>query len=329
MKNPKADLEQLHAFYQSFQSQHPNVHRDFREAIEDVLSDVGLTFDRVSVRLKSWPSLRTKARKRNKDGSLVYPDPIHDIHDLLGVRVTTLHSTEIPNIIDAFHERFKVLRSVDKAEQTRISGDFGYGSHHLLLQIDQGVPELSDYEGFIFEVQIRTVLQHAWAEFEHDIRYKRHSGALDPRVDRAFTLAAGLIELADAQFDLIADIEQPSGNSPSDIELSAEKLPGILALFLSTKVPQSRLEDYQFLEELLSAHGINTVGELKALVDTVGVDHLAKKLGYRFTPGHVRVVDDLLLRHFGLEHIEKTSHLGNRPNLRQRKLRQRFKGLSD
>jgi ppGpp synthetase/RelA/SpoT-type nucleotidyltranferase len=55
-------------------------------------------------------------------------------------------------------------------------------------------------------VQIRTVLQHAWAEFEHDIRYKgtipdEHA----PDLDRRFTLAAGLLELADREFSTIRD----------------------------------------------------------------------------------------------------------------------------
>ena len=53
---------------------------------------------------------------------------------------------------------------------------------------------------------MRTVLQHAWAEFEHDIRYKSPDGVIDPRIDRAFALAAGLIELADQQFDQVAAI---------------------------------------------------------------------------------------------------------------------------
>ena len=53
-------------------------------------------------------------------------------------------------------------------------------------------------------VQIRTVLQHAWAEFEHDIRYKGvvpDEHAFD--LDRRFTLAAGLLGLADREFSAI------------------------------------------------------------------------------------------------------------------------------
>ena len=65
-------------------------------------------------------------------------------------------------------------------------------------------------------MQIRTVLQHAWAEFEHDIRYKRSGEAPDPQIDRAFTLAAGLIELADQQFSAIRDRHRDELTSPAD-----------------------------------------------------------------------------------------------------------------
>ena len=190
------NLQQLHQRYQEFCTRYPNAAADFLGAIEDVLSDAGLTYDHVTARVKEWRSLRSKSRKRRPDGMLMYPHPWQDIHDLIGVRVTTYHSTEIPRIIEALTEVFEVRRSVDKTAQTRVSGSFGYGSHHLILRVPPArvAPVLQAYAGREFEVQIRTVLQHAWAEFEHDIRYKRrgNTGKLAPEVDRAFTLAAGV-----------------------------------------------------------------------------------------------------------------------------------------
>ena len=62
---------------------------------------------------------------------------------------------------------------------------------------------------------MRTVLQHAWAEFEHDIRYKGTIPDEHARdFDRRFTLAAGLLELADQEFSTIRDRLQASA-SPS------------------------------------------------------------------------------------------------------------------
>ena len=93
--------------------------------------------------------------------------------------------------------------------ETARAGRFGYASRHLLVSVDASRTVPAAYESLrrrSASVQIRTVLQHAWAEFEHDIRYKgtvpeEHAHDLD----RRFTLAAGLIELADREFSAIRD----------------------------------------------------------------------------------------------------------------------------
>ncbi|MBH5298059.1 GTP pyrophosphokinase family protein [Corynebacterium ulcerans] len=325
---PNKFISKLSARYREFTDQHPHAEADFREAFEEVLADAGLTYDRVSVRLKEWQSLRTKARKKKPNGHLIYPDPWVDIHDVIGVRITTLHSTEIPQIIEALADVFIVLRSVDKAAQTKVSGSFGYGSHHLILEVDHRIEDLASYHGFVFEVQIRTVLQHAWAEFEHDVRYKR-SGGLDPQVDRAFTLAAGLIELADQQFDQIAAIQDPGHHHSTDldVELSAETLPGVIAMLVGNRFPQSRIEDYRWLEELLFAHGITTATKLRDLLNDADIDAVRRALNYQFQPGQVRIIDDLLLRRYHDEHINATGKSGKYPRQRGPRLRKRLHAM--
>ena len=325
------NLQQLHQRYQEFCTRYPNAAADFLGAIEDVLSDAGLTYDHVTARVKEWRSLRSKSRKRRPDGTLMYPHPWQDIHDLIGVRVTTYHSTEIPRIIEALTEVFEVRRSVDKTAQTRVSGSFGYGSHHLILRVPPSrvTPALQAYVGREFEVQIRTVLQHAWAEFEHDIRYKRrgNTGKLAPEVDRAFTLAAGLIELADQQFDLIAAQQSATDTTAPidlDVKFTAETLPGIIALLHGNTIPQSRLEHYHWLEELLHAHGLTTVAQLTELMSPANLEQVKTALHYTFQPGQVRIIDDLLLAAFGEEHIAKTGTTGKFPAQRPARLRHRL-----
>ena len=95
------------------------------------------------------------------------------------------------------------------------------------------------------QVQIRTVLQHAWAEFEHDIRYK---GTIPdehvPDFDRRFTLAAGLLELADREFSTIRDRLRTgmTGPSPEPQDDDPRISPRELAAFLpgSTPMPAGR-----------------------------------------------------------------------------------------
>ena len=307
---------------------HPKAEEDFGAAVEDLLADAGVTFDRVVARVKDWSSLKKKAYKKGPDGEWIYPEPWADIHDLVGVRVTVFHSTEIPVAIGALQQSFRVERSVDKTAEMRISGGFGYGSHHLILTVDENssdIEELSDYQGTSFEVQVRTVLQHAWAEFEHDVRYKRGIDVVDPRVDRAFTLAAGLIELADQQFDQIAALQFTDRSPADDVELTAETLPGVLAMLLGNRFPRSRSENYRFLMEILAADGVTTVAELDSLLDDVDIEAVRGALRYRFHPGQIRLIDDLLLRRYGQDHINRTGEIGQRPTSRPGHLARRLK----
>ncbi|MDO5075890.1 GTP pyrophosphokinase family protein [Corynebacterium sp.] len=320
-------IARLDARYHEFVAKHPAAAADFREAVEDLLVDSGVTYDRVTTRVKEWRSLHAKAQKRSPEGTPSYPDPWHDIHDIIGVRVTTYHSTEIPAVVSVLQDSFHVIRSVDKAAETRISGGFGYGSHHVVIKVPENHQELADYRGMVFEVQVRTVLQHAWAEFEHDIRYKNPGGSMDPRIDRAFTLAAGLIELADQQFDQIAAIQgAPPTAQADDVALSAETLPGVLSVLIGNRFARSKSESYRWLEEILAANGITTVAQLKQLLNDVDVSKIEHAMRYRFKPGHVRIIDDALLRKFGNEHIKRTTK-GRRGAARATRLRDRLQTM--
>ncbi|WP_018024675.1 GTP pyrophosphokinase [Corynebacterium ulceribovis] len=336
-------IPELRRHFEEFHKAHPAAATNIEEALSELLSDAGVSYDRVSCRVKSWRSLRAKAVRQELAGEprWSYPDPWHDIHDIIGARVTTFHSTAIPTVIDVLSDALEILETEDKTTQTRVSGEFGYGSHHLIARIPTPAPPgLEGYEDSTLEVQIRTVLQHAWAEFEHDIRYKADprkvdlDSVADARIDRAFTLAAGLIELADQQFDQIAAVldERSPDTSIStgadDVDIVAEDLPGMLTLMLGPRFPRSRADQYPWIKQLLTANDVQTVGQLRELTTPENVADVIDATGYSFTPGHARVVDDLLLQQFGDQHIAATAELGRsaqRKNVLKSRLKQRLK----
>ncbi|TMR94372.1 GTP pyrophosphokinase [Nonomuraea basaltis] len=84
---------------------------------------------------------------------------------------------------------------------------FGYLSLHYVASLDTRRAELAEYKRFAnngFEIQIRSILQHAWAEIEHDLGYKSRLG-VPSTTRRRFSRLAGLLELADAEFVSIRD----------------------------------------------------------------------------------------------------------------------------
>lgn len=317
----------LGATYHEWLRANPSLVSDFRGVIEEILVDAGVSFDRVAARVKTWRSLKSKAMQRLDDGSFRYPSPWTDIKDIVGIRITTYFSADIPVVLDVLGKQFTVLKSVDKTAETRISGGFGYGSHHLIVQVPDTSDYLAAYHGVTFEVQVRTVLQHAWAEFEHDIRYKG-ADAHDPRIDRAFTLAAGLIELADQQFDQIARIQGEAPLASDEVDLTAETLPGVLAMLVGNRFPRSRSDYYSWLEEILAVNGITTVRELRDLLDDSDINAVESALNYPFVPGQVRIIDDLLLRRFGPLHIERTHASGHHPAQREARLKKRLAAMT-
>ena len=183
----------------------------------------------------------------------------------------------------------------------------------VLLDLEPGSPvaqEHPDLVGHRLSVQIRTVLQHAWAEFEHDIRYKGDIPVEQaPGLDRRFTLAAGLLELADKEFSRIRDTlqagmgDQRTATTDDDPRLSAQEL----AAFLAGWYPDagwSRTDHYTWIAGLLLELGITSLAELGGVLAGVDSAALNEQMGYKYPPGAVRRLDDALLASFGERYLE-------------------------
>lgn len=302
--------------YEAWLQSHPNAAADLRAEITAALDDTGLSYDQVSVRIKSRHSFLEKLRNP------AYPDyrDFDSAYDILGARVTTYHSSDIAQLLAVIRGLFDVQRVVDKTAQTAAAGSFGYSSQHVIIRSES-------LGGMLVEIQLRTVLQHAWAEFEHDIRYKNTQLSNHPQVDRAFTLAAGLIELADQQFDHIAAIVAEEVKDSEGMEIAAETLPAELSRLLGPEYPTSNVQYYSWGANMLAANGITTYGELRDLVTPAAVAELNEAMGYPYRPGQVRFLDDLLLFTYGRDHIRRTKDIGENTQTRPGRLGRRWQRL--
>jgi putative GTP pyrophosphokinase len=169
------------------------------------------------------------------------------------------------------------------------------------------------------------VLQHAWAEFEHAIRYK---GTIPeeqaPDLDRRFTLAAGLLELADREFTAIRDRlqasvtdQRPAEADVTDPRISAEDL----ATFLAGQYADagwSRPDHYAWISGLLLELGIVSLDELAGLLSSVDGASINARMGYRYPAGAVRRLDDALLAVFGNRYLELHGNAHRVPLLQTR-----------
>jgi predicted RNase H-like nuclease/ppGpp synthetase/RelA/SpoT-type nucleotidyltranferase len=303
----------------------------FVQLVTSILDDAGINYLSVSGRAKSVASFAAKAA-RTEEGRLTFTDPLRQITDQIGVRVITYVLSDVQAVVDLLGDQVVVHDDRDMGRETASEGRFGYASRHLLVGLDAARENQPGYEllqGRQAQVQIRTVLQHAWAEFEHDIRYK---GTIPdehvPDFDRRFTLAAGLLELADREFSTIRDRLHSgmTGPSPESRDDDPRISPRELAAFLAGQYADagwSRTEHYAWISGLLLELGITSLAELGDTLRRLDAEAITRRMGYRYPPGAVRRLDDALLWVYG------DSYVGLRGNAdRAAALRARLEKMS-
>lgn len=143
------------------------------------------------------------------------------------------------------------------------------------------LPEFAPYEGLTFEIQVRTVLQHAWAEIEHDRSYK-FSGVLPTPIQRRLNLLAGVLEIVDREFVVLAneidryadEVAQKTRAGNLDVEINSTSIQQYLMLKIhelkTIKIELTKdvdLFEVSILE--LRDFGIQTLEELDSLVARV------------------------------------------------------------
>ena len=131
----------------------------------------------------------------------------NDLTDLVGLRIITLFADDVDRVASLLSGLFRVDESdIEDKRSDLAATQFGYLSLHYLCRLPDALCEGQDPRAgrLRFEVQIRSALQHVWAEIEHDTGYKV---AIEcPREwRRSFSRVAGLLELADAEFARIRD----------------------------------------------------------------------------------------------------------------------------
>jgi len=302
----------------SYAAGHPDLVLAGAEALElvtSLLDEAGINYLTVSGRTKSVASFAEKA-VRSVDGVRLYTDPLREIGDQLGVRVITYVRDDVDAVAELLADQVVVNDDRDLGHETASEGRFGYASRHLQICLDAarvGQPAYAHLAGRNVQVQIRTVLQHAWAEFEHDIRYKGTVPAEHAHdFDRRFTLAAGLLELADQEFATIRDRLRGPVTSGEHLEtvdpgddprLDAREL----AAFLAGQYADagwSRADHYAWVSGLLLELGITSLDELGDVLRATDETVIRERMDYRYPPGAVRRLDDALLATYGSTYVD-------------------------
>jgi len=102
-------------------------------------------------------------------------------------------------VLKVVKKEFRVYELLEKHKH------FGYRANHYIISLDTKRTSLNEYKRFYglkCEVQVKTLLQHAWAEIEHDIGYKPGQDTAWERseIRKDFSKNAQLLGQADKNF---------------------------------------------------------------------------------------------------------------------------------
>ena len=171
------------------------------EKLREFFDEAGIIVAAVEHRVKAEKSLAGKLQLKGDK----YKD-IFDITDVVGLRVITFYIDDVDKVASIVERLFEIdwENSIDKRKIHEIDS-FGYLSLHYICRVPESAysdPEHPEINKIRFEVQMRTVLQHAWANMNHDTGYK--SGVEIPLIyKRNMSRLAGMLELIDDEFSRI------------------------------------------------------------------------------------------------------------------------------
>ncbi|MEM6410119.1 MAG: RelA/SpoT domain-containing protein [Pseudomonadota bacterium] len=176
------------------------------EHLEDFLKRVVKDYpriDHISVRAKGVDRFVIKANKKIDDVPK-YSDPLNQIVDQVAGRITTFYERDVDEISSLIQEYFSAIEIKEMEPDSNL--EFGYFGKHFILPIPSDVlPEQSDSAPpEHFELQIKTLHQHAWSEASHDLDYKPEFGSLTNEQRRLIAYAAAQAWGADRIFSEIA-----------------------------------------------------------------------------------------------------------------------------
>lgn len=208
----RSAFEDSLARFDAHRQEYIDLAKELGDVVPRRLKLSGLKHFRVEARAKKRKSFKKKLKK----------DPRREIEDMVGVRILVFFRSDIVRVEQAM-SRLLMLDERSYIDKSGLIADdaFGYRSVQFVGRTKEGGwdDEPGKFERMIVnrgtkvEVQIRTMLEHAWAEVEHDFRYKPKSSQIrSATVDRQFALTAALLEQADSNLDGIRT--ELAGNVP-------------------------------------------------------------------------------------------------------------------
>jgi putative GTP pyrophosphokinase len=162
----------------------------------------------ISYRPKELLSIIKKIKKKQREKKYSY----NCLNDKLGIRIICTFSEDLNKVDDFLKKHFTIVKAEYKEEELDFD-KLDYISNHYDASIKIDLPyfkQYNEYEDLVFEIQVRTLNQHAWSNTAHSLSYKQEA-EIAPKFKRRIYRLLSFYEIADDEFSAVnkALIENP------------------------------------------------------------------------------------------------------------------------
>ncbi len=197
-----SERERLLILYERYRHEYEtNLNRLYKQ-VRKLLLKADINFN-IKYRLKSFDSYFQKLiryRQRNINPII--------INDLIGLRIICPFLEDIERVESIIRDNFRVIEIEHKRARKAVN-EFSYDSIHLTVELpEKYYTGFIPYSGRTCEFQLRTILQDAWAEVEHELIYKANFSLLNEPIKRKLASLNATLTLSDIIFQEIRDYQK-------------------------------------------------------------------------------------------------------------------------
>ncbi|HYF67821.1 MAG TPA: hypothetical protein VD884_06790 [Ohtaekwangia sp.] len=268
----KDDVEK---YYKSQEPLYKRLEENLKQALVAFLDEGKISCHSISSRIKEFDSYYEKIERKR------YDNPEDQIEDFCGLRIICFYPSDLEKIGKIIKREFEVVNSIDKTSNLE-PDRFGYRSNHYIVKIKTEWAKAPNYRGLKnlkAEVQVRTILMHAWADIEHKLAYKKKE-QIPGEFRRKLSQISALLEIADSQFQELKNEKEDLRKSliieskgKKNFDFSTELNLDTLQAYLDFAFPdrgKSLDSTRRLLDEIVSLNlSLKDIDQMKSEVQTI------------------------------------------------------------
>jgi len=257
----------------------------------------------ISFRTKELLSIVKKIKKKQCEKEYSYSS----LNDKLGIRIICTFESEL-DIIDEFIKKYFIIVKADYKKADLDFNTLNYQSNHYDVKINSEIKDfksINKYVNCIFEIQVRTLNQHAWSNAAHKLSYKQDCD-LPSNFKRKLYRLLSLYELSDQEIETINNfiIDENKDN----INGLLQKIEG--KIYKYAKVDYDRettLYNLSIFKKIFSSNNVNKIkSEIESFIDVNDkkIRSIFKENKFRFYEIPFLTQPEIFIVWFALENFE-------------------------